>query len=56
MQTLTCKKCGQSVELEGTSARSCPQCDQPLSHARQSQWTILIVPILAILHFVRYVL
>jgi hypothetical protein len=57
MKSLCCPHCGLRVESEKSAAAMvCPRCFRPFALPRSNQWTLLVVPILSILHYVTYVL
>ena len=56
MKTHTCPHCNLLVEVEEQDLSIiCPQCYNTFSMPRGTNWTVLVVPILAIQHFVLYV-
>ena len=57
MKSLSCPHCRLKVETNRSAATLiCPSCYNPFALPRANQWTMLVVPILAILHYVSFVL
>ncbi len=57
MKSLNCPHCGLRVTTDlPASTLICPSCYNPFELPRSSQWPILVVPVLAILHLVHFVL
>ncbi len=57
MDSSSCPHCGLLLESAAPmSALICPSCFNSFALPRSSQWTLLIVPIMAINYFVAFLL
>ena len=57
MTTTSCPHCGLELDSrQPASSLICPRCFIPFAFASSNQWTILVVPVLAIAHYVNFVL
>jgi len=56
MSSRVCPHCSQAVVSQRpTSQLICPTCGTPFALPRPNQWTLLIVPILSVVHYVNFV-
>ena len=55
MTAPACPFCGLLVERKSTPWLICPQCYRAFSLTRSTDWTVLIVPFLAVQYFVSFV-
>jgi hypothetical protein len=55
MTAPACPFCGLLVERKSTPWLICPQCYRAFNLPRSTDWTVLIVPFLAVQYFVAFV-